>query len=73
MTEKQMPVCVLGQLLPASYMAMSGASPSEMAQVLGHRSLSMVARYAHLHDDHARSTLEKMAEKIMKEDKKGES
>ena len=57
----------------ASYMAMSGASPSEMAQVLGHRSLSMVARYAHLHDDHARSTLEKMAEKIMKEDKKSES
>jgi integrase len=32
----------------ASYLAMSGASLSEIAEVLGHRTLAMVKRYAHL-------------------------
>lgn len=31
-----------------SYLAMSGATPSEIAAVLGHKTLSMVKRYAHL-------------------------
>ena len=32
----------------ASYMAMSGVSPVEMAKLLGHKTLAMTMRYAHL-------------------------
>ncbi len=32
----------------ASYLAMSGVSPLEIAKVLGHRTMAMVARYSHL-------------------------
>lgn len=32
----------------ASYLAMAGTSPLEMAKVLGHRTMAMVARYSHL-------------------------
>ena len=32
----------------ASYMAMSGVSPVEMAKLLGHRTLAMTMRYSHL-------------------------
>jgi integrase len=32
----------------ASYLAMSGTSPLEIAKVLGHRTMAMVARYSHL-------------------------
>ena len=48
----------------ASYLAMNGASPSEIAAVLGHRTLAMVKRYAHLSDGHVGSVIEKMNEKI---------
>ena len=38
----------------ASYLAMSGASPSELAAILGHRTLLMVSRYAHVGEQHTR-------------------
>jgi integrase len=36
----------------ASYLAMNGASLSEIAEVLGHKTLQMVKRYAHLSEAH---------------------
>jgi integrase len=44
----------------ASHLAMQGASPLDIAQVLGHRTLQMVRRYAHLSDGHVRSVVERM-------------
>lgn len=35
----------------ASYLAMAGTSPLEIAKVLGHRTMAMVARYSHLSPD----------------------
>ena len=48
----------------ASYLAMNGASSSEIAAVLGHKTLSMVKRYSHLSDSHTASVIEKMNNKI---------
>lgn len=48
----------------ASYLAMSGVSLVEIAKVLGHRTLAMVARYAHLSDEHIVSTGEKLAKRL---------
>lgn len=48
----------------ASYLAMSGVSLVEIAKVLGHRTLAMVARYAHLSDEHIVSTGEKLAARL---------
>ena len=36
----------------ASYLAMSGASLAEIAEVLGHKTLQMVKRYSHLSEQH---------------------
>ena len=36
----------------ASYLAMNGASLAEIAKVLGHKTLAMVKRYAHLSEAH---------------------
>ncbi len=47
-----------------SYLAMNGASASEIAAVLGHKTLAMVKRYAHLSDGHVGTVIEKMNEKI---------
>ena len=44
----------------ASYLAMNGASLVEIAEVLGHKTLSMVKRYAHLSEAHARGVVERM-------------
>lgn len=44
----------------ASALAMTGASPLEIAEVLGHKSLSMVKRYAHLDTRRTREALERM-------------
>lgn len=44
----------------ASYLAMSGATASEMSEILGHKDLQMVKRYAHLSRDHITSVLSKM-------------
>jgi integrase len=44
----------------ASYLAMNGASLLEIAEILGHKTLSMVKRYTHLSDQHTRSVVERM-------------
>jgi integrase len=48
----------------ASYLAMNGASLAEIAEVLGHKTLQMVKRYAHLSEAHTTSVVENMNEKI---------
>jgi len=48
----------------ASYLAMSGVSLLEIAKVLGHRTLQMVARYSHLSDEHIVATGEKLAARL---------
>jgi len=48
----------------ASYLAMSGVSLVEIAKVLGHRTLQMVARYSHLADEHIVATGEKLAARL---------
>lgn len=48
----------------ASYLAMNGATSLEIAEVLGHKSLSMVKRYAHLSDNHVASVVQKMTKKF---------
>ncbi|MCC6598015.1 MAG: site-specific integrase [Alphaproteobacteria bacterium] len=49
----------------ASYLAMNGATPSEIAEVLGHQSLSMVKRYAHLCDSHTATVVKRMNERML--------
>lgn len=48
----------------ASYLAMSGASPGEIAAVLGHKTLAMVKRYAHLSDAHTAGVVAKLGERL---------
>lgn len=48
----------------ASYLAMNGASLAEIAEVLGHKTLAMVKRYAHLSESHTSSVVERMNERI---------
>lgn len=48
----------------ASYLAMNGASLAEIAEVLGHKTLQMVKRYAHLSDAHTSGVVAKMNDKI---------
>jgi integrase len=48
----------------ASQLAMSGASLFEISEVLGHRTLAMVKRYAHLTDLHSQNIVEKMNARI---------
>lgn len=47
----------------ASYLAMNGASLAEIAEVLGHKTLAMVKRYAHLSDSHISSVVASMNHK----------
>lgn len=49
----------------ASYLAMSGASLAEIAEVLGHRTLQMVKRYAHLSEAHTQSVVANMNKKYL--------
>lgn len=49
----------------ASYLAMSGASLAEIAEVLGHKTLSMVKRYAHLSEAHTTSVVANMNKKYI--------
>ncbi len=51
----------------ASYLAMDGASIAEIAEVLGHKTLQMVKRYAHLSEAHTSSVVASMNEKIFKD------
>jgi len=48
----------------ASYLAMNGASLAEIAEVLGHKTLQMVKRYAHLSEAHTAKVVARMNEKI---------
>lgn len=48
----------------ASNLAMSGVSLVEIAKMLGHRTLSMVMRYAHLSPEHVVSTGEMLAKRL---------
>jgi integrase len=51
----------------ASYLAMSGATVPELAAVLGHKTLQMVQRYAHLSAAHSRDVVERMNQRIFSE------
>lgn len=44
----------------ASYLAMNGASPSEIGEVLGHKSYDMVKRYSHLSTTHVANVVRSM-------------
>lgn len=48
----------------ASYLAMNGASLAEIAEILGHKTLAMVKRYAHLSDSHITSVVASMNERM---------
>lgn len=48
----------------ASYLAMNGASLAEIAEVLGHKTLAMVKRYAHLSEGHTARVVASMNDKI---------
>lgn len=48
----------------ASYLAMNGASLAEIAEVLGHKTLAMVKRYAHLSEGHTARVVASMNHKI---------
>jgi integrase len=48
----------------ASYLAMNGASLAEIAEVLGHKTLQMVKRYAHLSEAHTSKVVASMNAKI---------
>lgn len=48
----------------ASYLAMNGATLAEIAEVLGHKTLAMVKRYAHLSEAHTSAVVAKMNERI---------
>ncbi|WP_306306060.1 site-specific integrase [Methylomonas koyamae] len=48
----------------ASYLAQSGASLIDIAAILGHSTLQMVQRYAHLSDSHISTTVERMNQRI---------
>jgi len=52
----------------ASYLAMNGATLAEIAEVLGHKTLAMVKRYAHLSESHTSNVVKNMNDKIFHED-----
>lgn len=49
----------------ASYLAMSGATLPELAAALGHKTLAMVQRYAHLAPTHTAGVVQRMTEKFL--------
>ena len=49
----------------ASYLAMNGSMLTDIAAVLGHKTLAMVRRYAHLTDSHISSVVEKMTARFI--------
>jgi integrase len=54
----------------ASYLAMNGATIADIAEILGHKTLSMVKRYAHLSESHTAKVLASMNKKIFGDSKK---
>jgi integrase len=51
----------------ASYLAMNGASLAEIAEVLGHKTLQMVKRYAHLSEAHTAGVVASMNARIFRQ------
>ena len=49
----------------ASYLAMSGATLAEIAEILGHKTLAMVKRYSHLTEAHSAAVVERMNERFL--------
>jgi integrase len=49
----------------ASYLAMSGASLAEIAEVLGHKTLAMVKRYSHLSESHVAGVVARMNDRYL--------
>ena len=49
----------------ASYLAMNGATTTEIAAVLGHKTLAMVKRYSHFSDEHVREIVERTALEVL--------
>ncbi|MBI4006297.1 MAG: site-specific integrase [Gammaproteobacteria bacterium] len=48
----------------ASYLAQGGASPFEIAEVLGHKTLQQTKRYSHLSPQHTAKVVEKMNKRM---------
>lgn len=48
----------------ASELAMSGATLAEIAEAMGHKTLAMVKRYAHLTEGHVGSVVERMTARV---------
>lgn len=46
----------------ASYLAQNGATLAEISEIMGHKSLQMVKRYAHLQPEHLRASLKRMSQ-----------
>ena len=44
----------------ASYLAMNGATPREIGDVLGHKTLAMVRRHSHLSVEHKQRLAERV-------------
>lgn len=51
----------------ASWLAMSGASTTEIAEILGHRTMQMVRRYVHFTSSHLVGIAEKMTREFLPE------
>jgi site-specific recombinase XerD len=49
---------------------MNGASLLEIAELLGHKTLAMVKRYAHLTEAHTRSVVERMNKAVFEKESK---
>lgn len=49
----------------ATYLLESGATLPELSALLGHKTIQMVKRYAHLADNHARSVVKKMNRRVL--------
>jgi len=49
----------------ASYLAMSGATLAEIAEVLGHKTLAMAKRYTHFTVPHTQDLVERMAQQFL--------
>jgi integrase len=48
----------------ASYLAMNGATATDIAAILGHRTIAMAQRYSHLSETHVQSVVERMNDKV---------
>ena len=48
----------------ASYLAMNGATLAEIAEILGHKTLTVTRRYSHLTDSHVDGVVESMVDRF---------